>query len=757
MNAKTLFLFAAAVSSALSADTYDERLAFVETDGSQWIDTGIHPNPKRTRIAAAFRVMEYPAGITNGTYLALYGSLNEKNNRTGWEYFSATDRKSCYRSFGCFIGRTEDCHRLFPAWTGSTASGYYQPTTGNYTTMTAFEVVGYQAAASVNGRKTAGYYDASRFDETLTNTLYIGNVNNAGCGLYTPPEECPRIQWYRFRVWLDDVPVGDFIPVKKNGVAGFFDQVGGTFYPSAGTAPFIAPVLKTWTGEGTADFTDDGNWTGGLVPETERDVAYFPSGVTSSVPLSAIATLNGLGGIRVDAGALVSFTNAVGKGDFLPPFLGNGTIRFADSPPANALKCHSDSQGFAGRVEVTNSYLHVLSPNCLGGESAEVHVWLDDTGYRFYCTSRDAGSARYFFHRTGQFVFTPESTELRGPVVVDTPNNISFHANGSQTFRFSGGFVVGGSTPTNQATTLGAGFYYMENPDALYDIGPAKLIVQAHLKIGAPLACEKVSSDTVWKNANIVVNSNAKNGLRFGAANVLPDHTYVTLNYADGLTNVKPSTIGLDGFDQRLGTLAYYSNAGTGDNDPGSVWNTNMVIESSSPATLTLCHGMGDGYEINYHYRGIFAGRVNGAASIVLDSASETPGKIRFNCPGSTTSGSLTARRGTVEIMPTATFTNLTGLVASGDGKLIVNTSAVGQADRETAPYLVLTNVTAGSLPLTIGAGCSLTVETAVVGGGRWLKEGVYTAARLPRYLDGAGELVVKAFGGKPGLLLIVR
>ena len=107
--------------------------------------------------------------------------------------------------------------------------------------------------------------------------------------------------------------------------------------------------------------------------------------------------------------------------------------------------------------------------------------------------------------------------------------------------------------------------------------------------------------------------------------------------------------------------------------------------------------------------------------------------------------------------MPTATFENLGALVASEEGKLTVNTSAVGTPELETAPLLALTNITTSLPPLTIGEGCSLTVETAVVGNGRYLMSGVYTSATLPRWIEGEGELVVRKFGGIPGTSILVR
>ena len=66
----------------------------------------------------------------------------------------------------------------------------------------------------------------------------------------------------------------------------------------------------------------------------------------------------------------------------------------------------------------------------------------------------------------------------------------------------------------------------------------------------------------------------------------------------------------------------------------------------------------------------------------------------------------------------------------------------------------------AGTIPLTIGEGCSITARTAVTRSAenpKWLEPGVYTKDNLPLCLAGDGELVVKEYGGPKGMLLIIR
>jgi hypothetical protein len=86
VNAKICCFIAILASLTASAGTYDELLPFVESDGSQWIDTGIKPNPQRTRMIANFRVIAAPEGIENSQFYGIYGALNKKDDKNGFEY-----------------------------------------------------------------------------------------------------------------------------------------------------------------------------------------------------------------------------------------------------------------------------------------------------------------------------------------------------------------------------------------------------------------------------------------------------------------------------------------------------------------------------------------------------------------------------------------------------------------------------------------------------------------------------------------------
>ena len=69
---------AVAVCGIAFADTYDERLEFLETTGTQWIDTGLRLNFKYSRVRGRFRLLENPVDT-----VGLCGVCEKKGNLTG--------------------------------------------------------------------------------------------------------------------------------------------------------------------------------------------------------------------------------------------------------------------------------------------------------------------------------------------------------------------------------------------------------------------------------------------------------------------------------------------------------------------------------------------------------------------------------------------------------------------------------------------------------------------------------------------------
>ena len=214
----------------------------------------------------------------------------------------------------------------------------------------------------------------------------------------------------------------------------------------------------------------------------------------------------------------------------------------------------------------------------------------------------------------------------------------------------------------------------------------------------------------------------------------------------------------LNGYDQQLGPLQILVN-----NNKDYVFALSSAFSFATPtnlpATLTLRGPYYFGYkEMLTRYPGYYPGSFAGPVSLVIDTKDDyDPAVFRIASADNTMSGEIVARRGMIELMEGSACSNLTALVTSGEGQIVVNTSDLGVANANNLEIVACTNVAANTLPLTIGEGCSITAKVAMVGNGHFLDAGVYTKVNLPRYIDGDGELVVKEYGGPKGMMLILR
>lgn len=219
----------------------------------------------------------------------------------------------------------------------------------------------------------------------------------------------------------------------------------------------------------------------------------------------------------------------------------------------------------------------------------------------------------------------------------------------------------------------------------------------------------------------------------------------------------------LNGFDQRIGTLCVYSSGF----DANEVWNTNLVLKSESPATLTVCGSFRSDNSMidNVNMKSVFPGRVGGALSVALDSREDVnsgpmfdgAGSVLFNNPLSDTTGSLVANRGTIRVLQSGAFSNLSSVVVSDEGIVQVDTADVGNGNEDF--FVSITNATTARL--SISSGVTLKANRAYankhwLAKGRWsstASDGVQQCA----YLSGDGILEVEEYGGPIGMRVILR
>lgn len=208
--------------------------------------------------------------------------------------------------------------------------------------------------------------------------------------------------------------------------------------------------------------------------------------------------------------------------------------------------------------------------------------------------------------------------------------------------------------------------------------------------------------------------------------------------------------IDLGGTDQRLGTLGVWAASFDGAKD----WNPDLVLKSDTPATLTLLGQLRTAADATSRH--VFPGVVSGAASVALDSREEVmaeawnwpdatvPGGIRFSCPGSDTSGTLSSARGTLEVMASASFPNLSSVVVSGTGVVRLAMGEVGYAN----PFFSV-EIRDETARLELAAGVTLVCNTCALPGGAALAPGRYSATASDgvsacAVLSGEGVLEVK-------------
>lgn len=196
------------------------RIEYLESTGTQWVDTGVLP------VASAQRVVLAGEFVTVGSNNRFLGSYNGSTRSfTGQSGGSA---KTC--------GIGQGSADIFP-------SGFPSITAGMAFAMDLTAGDGAYSYA-VNGVTASGAYSGSRANgvtmglfamkyssgTTSPEWVYDGTMRVRSCQIYT-----------------GDTLVRSFIPCKNaSGEAGLWDNVEGVFYANAGTGSFVAgPELAT--------------------------------------------------------------------------------------------------------------------------------------------------------------------------------------------------------------------------------------------------------------------------------------------------------------------------------------------------------------------------------------------------------------------------------------------------------------------------------------------------------------------------------
>lgn len=185
------------------ADDYIE-LTYIESSGTQYIDTGYKPN-SNTRVVC--KVSNYPRTNTNQT---LFGSRTGVGSADAFcflttsQYYYRTDYSSKTWSYDSSINITAD-----------------------------LIIDKNKNVTMLNGANTSTLSTASF---SSSHNLYIAAMNNGGA----PAFHTSGVKFHSCQIYDDNILIRDYKPAMQNGDIGLYDRIEGKMFSSLGADEFIA-------------------------------------------------------------------------------------------------------------------------------------------------------------------------------------------------------------------------------------------------------------------------------------------------------------------------------------------------------------------------------------------------------------------------------------------------------------------------------------------------------------------------------------
>lgn len=181
------------------------QLEYIESTGTQWIDTGYVPSYK-TKVSAEIEITEI---VKNGTPFACRGKNSTPTDPNSYGFIIPTDQKVRSTFFGTYLDG--DCDSV----------------------LQRFIVVKDGNVLTALGRTLE---NAASTGVGISN-LYIFCMNTNG----TTTSQQAKMRLYGFSISENTEILRDFIPCKNEiGKIGLYDIINDKFYENAGTGTFIA-------------------------------------------------------------------------------------------------------------------------------------------------------------------------------------------------------------------------------------------------------------------------------------------------------------------------------------------------------------------------------------------------------------------------------------------------------------------------------------------------------------------------------------
>lgn len=217
----------------IAEDVKVTRLEYVDTDGHQWMESGVHPTHK-TRVFAdlmflsdgANQFFGWGSGSSGFTY-----EFGVHEGRYGWSVNAGT-------AYDLFENLDVGQRVKYDVRSGS------QKLNGVVRTANILERdylstgKGYERTLFLLARKGLGNEANDKVPSTADTSKTVD------CLRGIPPDQFCTARFYGCKIWEDGELIRDYIPAQIGGQVGVFDQVNRVFHTGATAHPYVAGPTK---------------------------------------------------------------------------------------------------------------------------------------------------------------------------------------------------------------------------------------------------------------------------------------------------------------------------------------------------------------------------------------------------------------------------------------------------------------------------------------------------------------------------------
>ncbi len=264
----------------------DKFLSFVESTGSQYVDTGI-VGRDGTRADMTIMWREVAETTSAGVcVLATYGNSQ-------MFYLLRYLNSGGYNNY-------------FSGYNGRWGNWNEGPVVDVLTRIEAqVEATGFNHLIKDGGGRHHWNYTGNAPVNTETFMYFFARNGNGTADCFS------KVRCYSAKIWQDDALVRNYLPCKIDDVPGLFDLVSGDFSPSPSETPLIAgeevPAPILWRDAmGDRALENASNWLAGCLPESGANAEVFTGGGVEI----ALAAARTFGDLAVSGGGVAAFNGA---------------------------------------------------------------------------------------------------------------------------------------------------------------------------------------------------------------------------------------------------------------------------------------------------------------------------------------------------------------------------------------------------------------------------------------------------------------